>query len=97
MPLLVFRRGGGACSFGIRSSIFGVPWSADFAQDAVVNPVLVPPFFGIYLIPSYEHAEVHVITESHAGGSADADLLLFLHHVPHFHGDAAHVPVEALE
>ena len=79
--------------FGFLSGLFCLP----ILLDAVVNPVLVPPFVGIDLIASDEHAEVHVIAERHACRAADADLLFLLDHVAHLYVDPAHVPVKALQ
>lgn len=62
-----------------------------------MNPVLIPPFFGVDLHTRHHHAEMYVVAERHTRGSTHADLLLFRNRVAHFHDDLAHVPVKALE
>src|SRR4051794_10862741 len=69
----------------------------DLTQNPIVNPVLVPPFLGIDLVAGNQHAEMHVIPESHARRAADSDLLLFGYPVAHFHANLAHVTIEAFE
>src|SRR5579883_50085 len=81
---------------GRRNGRFASVWT-DFAQDTIVNPVLVPPLLRVDLNAGDHHAEVNVVAKRHAGGSADADLLLFRNVIAHFDENAAHVAVKALQ
>ena len=68
---------------------------SNLAQDAIFDPMVVPPFFRIDLSACNHHAEVHVIAERHAGCAADANLLLFAAAIADFHQDLAHMPLQA--
>src|SRR5207248_4277702 len=70
---------------------------AQFAQDAVLDPVRIPPFNGIYHLAVDQHREVQVIAAGHPGHPALAELLLFLDHVPGLDGDRREVSVERLD
>src|SRR4051794_29540540 len=47
-------------------------------QDAVVNPVLVPPLHRVHLHPVHLHAEVEMIAQRQSGRIAFADYLALL-------------------
>src|SRR6266566_4206978 len=70
---------------------------ADLAQDAVVDPVLVPPFDGIRLYAVDLHAEVQVVAARESGGAAQTHDLAFLDHVAGLHIDLIQVAVEGLQ
>ena len=60
----------------------------EFAQDAVVDPVLVPPFAGVDLDAVDLHAEVDVDAFGEAGGTGHAHFATLLYHVAGFHVDS---------
>src|ERR1051325_4869492 len=66
-------------------------------EDAVADPVLVPPLDRIHLHAVDLHAEVYVNAAGEAGLPRDSKRLSLLDHIAHFDAELAHVAVDRLQ
>lgn len=58
-----------------------------FAENPVLNPVIIPPFDGIHLHSIHLHAEVQVVAARQAGLPAPPDLLPLFHKLSRLYPD----------
>src|SRR6266851_1569576 len=67
------------------------------ADDAVLNPVGVPPFDWVHHLSVHQHREVEVIAAGETRHAALAHFLFFVDHLSGLHGDRRQVPVQRLD
>ena len=69
----------------------------DAAGDVILDPVGIPPLFGVDLDAVELHAEVDVVAAGHAGLAALAQDLALFDKVAFVDGDFAEVAVDGLQ
>src|SRR5262249_16199957 len=79
----------------------GRGWSAagvaEFPDDAVLDPVGIPPFDRIHHAAVHEHREVQVIAAGQAGHPAPADRLSAAHVIAHLDVERRQMAIQRLD